>query len=113
MAPVIARLTAVFQKCIPHRVEGGHRGEGPFPRIRYHSRRREKRSDPAPLLSTRSIAPSAWDVSCYGPSVRGDRAACIFAYRENPILMVTSTGAAITKSRATALNAVSKAITVD
>ena len=35
-------------------------------------------------------------------------AAGIFAYREDPILMVTGTGAATTKSRATALNTVSK-----
>lgn len=35
-----------------------------------------------------------------------DRAACIFAYNKNPILVVTSTGAAMTKISATALNAV-------
>jgi hypothetical protein len=35
-----------------------------------------------------------------------DRAACIFAYNKNPILVVTSTGAATTKISATALNAV-------
>jgi hypothetical protein len=35
------------------------------------------------------------------------------ARRESPILMATNTGAAMTKSKATALNAVSKAITVD
>src|SRR5690606_7980841 len=57
---------------------------------------------PVPAVSSPTIASAA-----------SQRTARILAYRENPSLIATSTGATTTKSRATAVNAVSKAITVD